>query len=88
VQHDFTPEQYRSLAALAAALARVLPRIELDAPRDSCGAVRRDALSDEEEADFHGVLGHYHLQTDKRDPGPAFAWERFLAEARGRMLQP
>ena len=88
VQHDFTSEQYESLAALAAALARVLPRIELDAPRDEGGAVRTDALTDDEEAAFHGVLGHYHLQTDKRDPGPAFDWERFLEAARARIAQP
>lgn len=83
VQHDFTPQQYESLAALAAALARVFPRIELDAPRDHEGQVRSDALSDEEEAAFHGVVGHYHLQVDKRDPGPAFDWARFLGRARG-----
>ena len=88
VQPDFTEEQYRSLAALAAALARVFPRIELAPPRDAAGVVRTDALSDEEEAAFHGILGHYHLQTDKRDPGPAFDWERFLADARARAVQP
>lgn len=87
VQHDFTPEQYESLAALAAALARVFPRIELEVPRDAAGRVREDALSDEEEAGFHGVVGHYHLQTDKRDPGPAFDWERFLERARARVVE-
>jgi N-acetyl-anhydromuramyl-L-alanine amidase AmpD len=88
VQHDFTPEQYESLAALAATLARVFPRIELDAPRDPAGHVRTDALSDEEEAAFGGVVGHSHLQTDKRDPGPAFDWERFLQQARARGVRP
>jgi len=88
VQYDFTPEQYESLAALAATLARVFPRIELDAPRDAAGRVRAEALSDDEEAAFHGILGHFHLQTDKRDPGPAFDWERFLAMARTSRLQP
>lgn len=82
LQHDFTPEQYASLAALAQTLARVFPQIELDAPRDERGRVRTDALTDREEAAFHGILGHFHLQTDKRDPGPAFDWERFLARAR------
>jgi hypothetical protein len=88
VQHDFTPEQYESLAALAAALARVFPRIELEAPRDLAGRVRTDALSDEEEAAFRGVVGHYHLQTDKRDPGPAFDWEGVLERARARSVEP
>ncbi len=80
-QYDFTPEQYRSLARLSAALAQLFPRIDLEAPRAAGGRVRTDALTDEEELSFHGILGHYHLQTDKRDPGPAFDWERLLAEA-------
>jgi N-acetyl-anhydromuramyl-L-alanine amidase AmpD len=88
VQPDFTEEQYRSLAALTAALTRILPRIELAVPRSADGSVRTDALGDEEEAAFHGILGHFHLQTDKRDPGPAFDWQRFLAEARASSLQP
>jgi N-acetylmuramoyl-L-alanine amidase len=88
LQPDFTNEQYRSLAALTAALTRVFPRIELAVPRQSDGSLRTDALSDDEEATFHGVLGHFHLQTDKRDPGPAFDWERLLAEARAHALLP
>lgn len=84
VQYDFTPEQYRSLAALAATLARVFPRIELEAPRDANGRVRTDVLSPEEAAAFHGCIGHGQLQGDKIDPGPAFDWERFLSAARAR----
>jgi N-acetyl-anhydromuramyl-L-alanine amidase AmpD len=84
VQLDFTPAQYETLAALAATLTRVFPRIELTVPRDAAGDVRRDALGAADEAAFHGVLGHYHLQTDKLDPGPAFDWERLLAAARAR----
>lgn len=80
LQPDFTPEQYRTLTTLARTLHELFPRITLDAPRDAAGRVRMDALTDAEEADFHGILGHYHLQTDKLDPGPAFDWRRFLGE--------
>jgi N-acetyl-anhydromuramyl-L-alanine amidase AmpD len=83
LQYDFTLEQYAALAKLAAGLARIFPRIALDAPRGRDGSLRTDALTDAEEAAFHGILGHFHLQEDKRDPGPAFDWERFLAAARG-----
>jgi N-acetyl-anhydromuramyl-L-alanine amidase AmpD len=82
VQYDFTPEQYESLVALTATLAEVFPRIALDAPRDAQGVVRTDVLSDAELDAFSGVVGHYHVSADKRDPGPAFDWERFLAEVR------
>lgn len=88
VQYDFTPEQYESLAALAATLTSLFPRIELEAPRAASERVRTEALSDAEETAFHGILGHFHLQSDKRDPGPAFDWERFLGQARARRLQP
>jgi len=84
VQPDFTAAQYETLAALAATLSRELPRIELEAPRDDAGRVRQDALSEAEARAFHGVLGHHHLQTDKRDPGPAFDWDAFLRAARRR----
>ncbi len=83
-QYDFTPEQYDSLVKLTATLARVFPHLELDAPRDASGAVRTDALSDDELRRFRGILGHYHVSEDKRDPGPAFDWEAFLAAARAR----
>ena len=82
VQPDFTDEQYDSLAALAAALHEALPRIVLEAPRDAAGVVRTDALSEAELAAYQGLLGHSHVTARKRDPGPAFDWERVLAEAR------
>lgn len=84
-QHDFTPEQYASLVKLTAALCRAFPKIAPDAPRDAEGRVTDRALSDEEWRAFRGILGHYHVQTNKTDPGPAFDWERFLAEVRERL---
>ena len=87
-QYDFTEEQYRSLAALLATLSEVFPRIELEVPRDAAGAVRSDELSADELERFHGVLGHHHVTREKRDPGPAFDWERVLREARLLRARP
>lgn len=77
-QYDFTSAQYDALLRLCAALSRVLPRLRLEAPRDVNGAVRRDALSEDELARFEGFLGHWHVTRNKIDPGPAFDWERVL----------
>ncbi|HEX2860055.1 MAG TPA: peptidoglycan recognition family protein [Lacunisphaera sp.] len=82
VQYDFTPEQYAALIKLTAALHRVFPRIELDYPRDDQGRLVEGKLPDEALAKFRGVLGHYHLQFNKVDPGPAFQWDPVINGAR------
>jgi N-acetyl-anhydromuramyl-L-alanine amidase AmpD len=81
VQYDFTPEQYTALAHLTAALCRALPQIKCDAPRDADGKVLAEKVPDQELEKFHGLVGHYHLTTNKTDPGPAFDWEKLLGEA-------
>ncbi len=81
-QYDFTPEQYAALEKLAAGLCRVFPRLAPDAPRAADGRVTRAVLPDAEFEAFHGILGHYHVQANKTDPGPAFDWEPFLAAVR------
>ncbi len=82
IQYDFTNEQYEALIRLTAALARALPRIRIDAPRDAQGNIRTDVLSPEELKAFEGLLGHYHVTRVKIDPGPAFDWDRVLKGAR------
>ncbi|MEO6002865.1 MAG: N-acetylmuramoyl-L-alanine amidase [Opitutus sp.] len=83
VQYDFTPEQYASLVRLTAALCRVFPRLRCDYPhrwfdREPIAL----KLSERQLVWYHGVLGHYHLQENKIDPGPAFDWRRFRSEVR------
>jgi N-acetyl-anhydromuramyl-L-alanine amidase AmpD len=80
-QYDFTEEQYRALARLVATLAAVFPKIRLEVPRNGDGSLRTVVLEPDEWAAFGGLLGHYHVQTNKIDPGPAFDWERVLREA-------
>jgi N-acetyl-anhydromuramyl-L-alanine amidase AmpD len=81
VMFDLTPQQYRSLAHLTAALNAALPGITLDAPRDAEGRVIDRVLDDAHYESYAGLLGHYHVQAGKADPGPAFQWDRLLDEA-------
>lgn len=81
-QHDFTDAQYDSLIKLTAALNAALPNIRLDAPRDPSGNVLNRTLDADEFRSFRGALGHYHIQRNKIDPGPAFDWDRVLRGAR------
>jgi N-acetyl-anhydromuramyl-L-alanine amidase AmpD len=86
VQYDFTPQQYAALIKLTAALGKIFPRIKLDAPRDAADRVLDHKLPDADLAAYQGVLGHYHIQTNKTDPGPALQWEKIITGARA--LQP
>jgi len=85
VQYDFTPEQYESLAKLTAALHRALPRIRLDYPRASDGSPLMRTMTRAEFDAHTGLIGHYHVQSNKQDPGPAFDWERVVREARAAL---
>jgi N-acetyl-anhydromuramyl-L-alanine amidase AmpD len=85
VQYDFTPQQYEALAKLTAALCKTFPKLKCDCPRNPGGTVVPQKLPDDELKAYEGVLGHYHIQTDKVDPGPAFQWDRVIGEAQRLM---
>ncbi|MGO8701255.1 MAG: N-acetylmuramoyl-L-alanine amidase [Limisphaerales bacterium] len=88
-QYDFTPQQYKALAKLTASLCAMFPRITCDYPREADGRLMTHKMQDEMSRDYHGVLGHYHLQTNKVDPGPALQWDYVIGEARRLMkLRP
>jgi N-acetylmuramoyl-L-alanine amidase len=80
VQYDFTPEQYAALAKLTAALGRVFPNLKLDYPHGRGGRLNTQALSEGAFQRYRGVLGHYHVQANKVDPGPAFQWQKLFDE--------
>jgi len=86
-QYDFTPQQYESLVKLTAALCRVFPRLRCDYPRDRTGQLITSKLSDEQIQAYQGLIGHYHLTTEKIDPGPAFQWDLVINGARKLMVQ-
>ena len=50
------------------------------------GGVATAKLPDEELAGFEGYIGHFHVQSNKVDPGPAFQWD-FLVEQVASMMQ-
>ncbi|HTI70078.1 MAG TPA: N-acetylmuramoyl-L-alanine amidase [Candidatus Limnocylindria bacterium] len=82
VQGDFTPEQYAALIKLTATLCHIFPKLKCDYPRDESGALITHKLADHSLTNYQGILGHYHVQTDKIDPGPALQWERLINAAR------
>ena len=84
-QYDLTPEQYDSLIKLTATLCTVLPRITPDYPRDEHGNLITRVLDDSAWENYHGLMGHYHVQENKQDPGPAFQWDKVINGARKRM---
>jgi N-acetyl-anhydromuramyl-L-alanine amidase AmpD len=81
-QYDFTAQQYEALAKLAATLCKLFPKIRPDFPRDASGALITHKLPDGDYARYEGILGHYHVQTNKVDPGPAFQWDEFIKSTR------
>ena len=81
-QYDFTPEQYESLIKLTATLCRIFPNINCDYPKDADGKLIPRKLDDEVWREYQGVLGHYHVQLNKTDPGPAFQWDKVIDGAR------
>jgi len=86
-QFDYTEPQYEALARLCAGLSRIFPRIPLAAPRDASGKLNTTKLPDAELYAFDGIVGHFHVQTNKSDPGPAMQWDRLLHEAAMRRQQ-
>jgi hypothetical protein len=86
-QYDLTPQQYDSLIKLTATLCTVFPKITCDYPRDASGRVVPKKLADDVLKGYHGVLGHYHVQTNKTDPGPAFQWDTVINGARKLMAK-
>jgi N-acetyl-anhydromuramyl-L-alanine amidase AmpD len=86
-QYDLTPEQYDSLIRLTATLCTVFPKIKCDYPRDASGKLIRATLPGDQYDKYEGILGHYHVQDNKTDPGPAFQWDRVIDGARALMAR-
>lgn len=86
-QYDFTPEQYAALIKLTAALHQIFPLIALDYPRDAEGKLAGEKLPDEDLKKFRGIIGHFHIQQNKIDPGPAFQWDMLIDGAKAEISE-
>lgn len=83
----FTDEQYRALAALGRTLHALFPNLPPLFPADSGGLIQTLI---QDVRDFSGYLGHYHVTSDKWDPG-CLDFARICQSIRGRptwFLQP
>lgn len=83
--YDLTPQQYEALEHLTATLCTVFPKIKCDYPKDEHSKLITHVLSDEQYENYEGVMGHYHVQSNKQDPGPALQWDRIIDNARAMM---
>ncbi len=77
-QYDLTPQQYEALIKLTATLHAVFPKIKLDYPRDAQGKLLTVKMPDDAYKSYEGILGHFHVQTNKTDPGPAFQFDKLI----------
>jgi len=82
IQYDYTPEQYEALIKLTASLCKVFPKLRCDYPKDGDARLIQQKLPEDALDSYQGVLGHFHLQTNKVDPGPAFQWDYVIGAAR------
>ncbi len=80
-QYDYTPQQYDSLIKLTATLCRIFPKLKCDYPKDAQGKLIPHKLTEKQWEEYSGVLGHYHVQENKVDPGPALNWDKVVGGA-------
>ena len=72
--YGYTDPQYLALISLLQALTKWLPKIKPVVPLDEKGEIVKTTLEDG--VSFEGILGHWHVSTDRWDPGPGFDWQR------------
>ena len=81
VQYDYTPQQYAALVKLTATVCNIFPKLQCRYPADAAGKPVPHKLPYEQLKNYEGLIGHYQIQTDKVDPGPAFNWDYVVTNA-------
>jgi len=80
-QTAYTDAQYKAMIRLTAALCDIFPKMRCDYPRNPDGSLLTTVMPEEDWQAFGGLVGHYHLTTNKIDPGPAFDFEYITSRA-------
>ena len=76
--YGYTERQYQSLISLMRLLVRELD-IDKTYPMLEGGRVVDFTLPEDEHGKLKGMVAHWHLSTNRWDPGPGFDWEKVLA---------
>ena len=86
---DYTPAQIDSFSRLCRELLRLLPNLPAEYPQLTPGEPLWDTLKDAtiKRESYAGYVGHYHINTQKWDPGP-FDFRKFCTELRGALCFP
>lgn len=86
---DYTPAQYESFARLSRELLKLFPNLPAEYPQSSPGEQMWDTLPNAgvERERYAGYIGHYHLTSNKWDPGP-FDFKDFCGRLRGALCFP
>ncbi|HMG56198.1 MAG TPA: N-acetylmuramoyl-L-alanine amidase [Kofleriaceae bacterium] len=86
---DYTPAQIDSFTKLCRELLRLLPNLPAEYPQSSPGEAAWDTMKDAtiKRESYAGYVGHYHINTQKWDPGP-FDFKGFCGKLRGALCFP
>ena len=79
--------QYDAMTRLGRALLRLLPNLPAEYPQSSPGQQALITLPLQDMYRFSGYLGHYHLSSNKWDPGP-WDFKAFCEGIRGAFCWP
>ena len=85
--YNFTEEQRDAMQRLARALLRLLPNLPAEYPQSSPGQQALVTLPFGDISRFSGYIGHYHLTSNKWDPGP-WDFKEFCQKIRGAFCWP
>ncbi|TMQ08195.1 MAG: hypothetical protein E6J90_41205 [Deltaproteobacteria bacterium] len=86
---DYTAPQIESFTRLGRELLRLLPNLPAEYPQSSPGEPSWETMKDAaiRRETYAGYVGHYHINTQKWDPGP-FDFRKFCTQLRGSLCFP